>query len=165
MKVYVLILQKPLRVKSYTSLVALIEDNNIEDLGASKSKLEKWNWSFDYIAHKVVISQTEALTAGDVRRKKEELKEEYLKEMQYFRGHFFAIKKIVSYINREIQQHELPPIIDVRNLEEAHANIIKWNKEVDQQIDVYKKLQNTFPTIEPCAIYKIHHSKNSENSL
>lgn len=160
MKVYVLILQKPLRVKSYTSLVALIEDNNIEDLGASKSKLEKWNWSFDYIAHNVVISQTEALTAGDVRRNLEEMKEEYLKDLEYFKGHFFAINKIVSYINREIQQHELPSIIDIRNFEEAHTNITEWNEDIDKQIELYNKLRNAYPTIEPCHIYKVHNSES-----
>ncbi len=70
MKVYILILQQPLRIQVYSSLVALIEDNNIDELGASKSKLEKWNWNFNYIAHNIIISQREALTSGDVRRKK-----------------------------------------------------------------------------------------------
>lgn len=69
MKVFVLIYQKPLKIKVYTSLVALIEDNSPDDLGASKSKLEKHFCSdFDYITHKVIISKKETLSAGDVRR-------------------------------------------------------------------------------------------------
>lgn len=67
--VYVLILQNPLRIQVYSSLTALFEDNGAEVLQASKSKLEKWNWNFNYIAHNVVISKRETLTTGDVRRK------------------------------------------------------------------------------------------------
>lgn len=70
MKVYVLILQKPLRIKVYSSLVALIEDNDLTEIGASRSKLEKWNWSFNYVNYNVVISQQETLSSGDVRRNK-----------------------------------------------------------------------------------------------
>lgn len=69
MKVYVLIYQKPLKIKVYSSLVALIEDNNLDDLGASKSKLEKHPFNnFDYVTHKVIISKKETLSSGDVRR-------------------------------------------------------------------------------------------------
>lgn len=72
MKVYVLIYQKPLKIKVYSSLVALIEDNKIEDLEASQSKLEKYPFdSYNYVTHKVIISKREALSTGDVRRKKE----------------------------------------------------------------------------------------------
>lgn len=67
--VYVLILQNPLRIQVYSSLTALFEDNGAEVLQASKSKLDKWNWNFNYIAHNVVISKRETLTTGDVRRK------------------------------------------------------------------------------------------------
>ena len=69
MKVFILIYQKPLKIRVYSSLVALIEDNNLDDLGASKSKLEKHPFnSFDYVTHKVIISKKETLSAGDVRR-------------------------------------------------------------------------------------------------
>ena len=70
MKLYILLFQKPLRVKVYSSLIGLIEDNDIKELGASKSKLQKWDWNFNYIANNVVIAQRIALTAGDIRRKK-----------------------------------------------------------------------------------------------
>lgn len=70
MKVFVLIYQKPLKIRVYSSLVALIEDNNLDDLGASKSKLEKWDWNFNYVDHNVIISQRETLSSGDVRRNK-----------------------------------------------------------------------------------------------
>lgn len=69
MKVFVLIYQKPLKIRVYSSLVALIKDNNLDDLGASKSKLEKHPFNnFDYVIHKVIISKKETLSAGDVRR-------------------------------------------------------------------------------------------------
>lgn len=70
MKVFVLIYQKPLKIKVYSSLVALIEDNNIDDLGASRSKLEKHPFNnFDYVTHKVIISKQNTLSSGDVRSK------------------------------------------------------------------------------------------------
>lgn len=72
MKVYVLIYQKPLKIQCYSSLVALIEDNNLDELGASKSKLEKHPFdSYNYVTSKVIISKREAQSSGDVRRKKE----------------------------------------------------------------------------------------------
>lgn len=69
MKVFVLVSQKPLKIQTYTSLTALIDDN---DLPVSKSKLEKWDFSFDYVDSRIIISKTEAKTAGDVRRQKKE---------------------------------------------------------------------------------------------
>lgn len=69
--VYVLIFQKPLKIRVYSSLVALIEDNGVEALGASRSKLEKWKFDqFDYVTYKVIISKRKSLTSGDVRRSK-----------------------------------------------------------------------------------------------
>lgn len=74
-KVYILILQKPLEIKTYTSLVALIEDNTKIDLGASRSKLEKYPFDrVDYINNRVIISYKTTLSSGDVRRKKLEEK-------------------------------------------------------------------------------------------
>lgn len=67
---FILILQNPLRIQPYSSLTALFEDNGAEILKASKSKLDKWDWSFNYIAHNVIISKREVLSSGDVRRKK-----------------------------------------------------------------------------------------------
>lgn len=76
-KVYILILQKPLVIKTYTSLVALIEDNTNIDLGASRSKLVKFDFGkFNYVNNKVIISYKTALSSGDVRRKKLEEKNE-----------------------------------------------------------------------------------------
>lgn len=72
MKTFVLILQKPLRIKTYSSLVALIEDNSIEVLGVSKSKLEKYDFDkFKYVSNKVVIAKTQTQSSGDVRRNKQ----------------------------------------------------------------------------------------------
>lgn len=72
MKVFVLIYQKPLRIRVYSSLVALIEDNDLDDLGASRSKLEKHPFNnFDYVTHKVIISKKETFSTGDVRKKKQ----------------------------------------------------------------------------------------------
>lgn len=69
--VYILIFQKPLKIQVYSSLVALIEDNDTEALGASRSKLEKWKFDqFDYVTYKVIISKRKSLTSGDVRRNK-----------------------------------------------------------------------------------------------
>lgn len=67
--VYILILQNPLRIQPYSSLTALFEDNGSEVLQASLSKLQKWNWDFNYIVHNVVISKRMTLSPGDVRRK------------------------------------------------------------------------------------------------
>lgn len=72
MKVYVLIQQKPLKIKVYSSLVALIEDNDINILRASRSKLEKHPFdNYDYIAHNIIISKRQTQSSGDVRRKTE----------------------------------------------------------------------------------------------
>jgi len=72
MKVFVLIYQKPLKIKVYSSLVALIEDNNLDKIGASRSKLEKHPFNnFDYVTSKVIISKKETLSAGDVRKLKQ----------------------------------------------------------------------------------------------
>ena len=69
MKVFVLIYQRPLSIKVYSSLVALIEDNSLDEIGASKSKLEKHPFNdFDYVTHKVIISKKQTLSSGDVRR-------------------------------------------------------------------------------------------------
>jgi len=71
MKIFVLIKQKPLAVKTYTSLTALYEDNG--DLRVSKSKLEKWDFTFDYVDSRYIISRTFSQSSGDVRRKKQSL--------------------------------------------------------------------------------------------
>jgi len=72
MKVYVLIKQRPLKIQTYSSLVALIEDNDLDEIGASRSKLEKYPFDkFDYVSNRIVISRSETLSAGDVRRNKE----------------------------------------------------------------------------------------------
>lgn len=68
--VYVLILQRPLNIQVYSSLTALYEANGLEVIKASKSKLDRWDWNFNYIAHNVIISKRDALSTGDVRRKK-----------------------------------------------------------------------------------------------
>lgn len=72
MKVFVLILQKPLKVKTYTSLTALYEANK-EVLNVSKSTLDKYPFDqFDYVNNRIVISKTTALTTGDVRNMQKE---------------------------------------------------------------------------------------------
>lgn len=68
MKVFVLIYQKPLRIKTYTSLTALAEDNSIDELGVSKSTLDKHPFDkFNYVSNRVIISKTETKSTGDVR--------------------------------------------------------------------------------------------------
>ncbi len=72
--VYILIYQKPLRIQVYSSLVALIEDNDVASLGASRSKLEKYPFDqFDYTAYKVIIAKRRPLSSGDVRRSKSDV--------------------------------------------------------------------------------------------
>lgn len=72
MKVFVLVQQKPLNIKTYTSLTALYEANK-DILEVSKSKLDKYPFDqFDYVSHKIVISKTTALTTGDVRNKQKQ---------------------------------------------------------------------------------------------
>lgn len=73
MKIYTLIYQKPLRVKTYSSLVALFEDNSIEQLGVSKSKLDRFDFdSTYYVSSRVIITRSRPLSAGDIRRSKTE---------------------------------------------------------------------------------------------
>lgn len=156
MKVFVLILQKPLRVKTYTSLTALIDNNNISDLGASKSKLEKWNWSFDYITHNVVISKTEALTAGDVRRLNEALLKEYLGAFEHIRHQHNYVSQIVQYLNREIQIHEIGVVSEeVRNRTDAISYIKSWNAQIDDLIIMHKSLVSVYPNIPTIDFFKV----------
>ena len=71
MKVYVLIHQRPLKIKVYSSLVALIEDNDLDEIGASRSKLEKYPFdSFNYVSNRCIIHKSETLSSGDVKRVK-----------------------------------------------------------------------------------------------
>ncbi|SHF55360.1 hypothetical protein [Dysgonomonas macrotermitis] len=73
MKIYTLIYQKPLRVKTYSSLVALFEDNSQEQLGVSKAKLDRFDFdSTYYVSTRVIITRSVPLSSGDVRRKKSE---------------------------------------------------------------------------------------------
>ncbi|MDR2002117.1 MAG: hypothetical protein LBQ74_03730 [Prevotella sp.] len=68
MKVYVYIQQKPLKVKTYTSLTALYEANRA-DLRVSKSTLDKYDFdSFPFITSRIIIAKTEPQSSGDVRR-------------------------------------------------------------------------------------------------
>lgn len=69
MKVFVLILQKPLRIYTYTSLAALCEDHNLSDLSVSKSTLEKYPFDkFNFENGRVIISKTYTKSTGDVRQ-------------------------------------------------------------------------------------------------
>ena len=71
MKVFILIHQRPLKIKVYSSLVALIEDNDLNEIGASRSKLEKHPFDrFNFISNRVIISKSETLSSGDIRRLK-----------------------------------------------------------------------------------------------
>ncbi|OJU55678.1 MAG: hypothetical protein BGN96_15505 [Bacteroidales bacterium 45-6] len=71
MKVFVLIYQRPLLVKTYSSLSALIEDNDLDEIGASRSKLEKYPFNkFNYVSNRAIIIKSQTLTAGDVRKQK-----------------------------------------------------------------------------------------------
>lgn len=70
MKIYTLIYQKPLRVRTYSSLVALYEDNGYENLGVSKSKLDRHDFdSTYYVSSRVIITKSVPMSSGDVRRK------------------------------------------------------------------------------------------------
>ncbi|NDW10486.1 hypothetical protein [Dysgonomonas sp. 520] len=71
MKVYILISQKPFSVKTYSSLVALMEDNDLNEIGASRSTLEKHDFrKFNYINSRHIIALSEPQSSGDIRRKK-----------------------------------------------------------------------------------------------
>lgn len=70
MKVFVIIFNKPLKVEVYSSLAAVIEAHGPDELGVSRSTLDKWNFDFKYVNSKVVVSKNYTQTAGDIRRKK-----------------------------------------------------------------------------------------------
>lgn len=69
---YILIIkfaQEPLEIKLYSSLVALIEDNDLKVIGASKSKLEKYPFDDrNYSAYGITIAKRKAYTSGDIRK-------------------------------------------------------------------------------------------------
>ncbi|NDW10922.1 hypothetical protein [Dysgonomonas sp. 520] len=68
MKVFVFIQQKPLKVKTYTSLTALYEANK-SVLNVSKSTLDKSDLNtHPYVDSRFIIVKTETLSSGDVRR-------------------------------------------------------------------------------------------------
>jgi len=67
MKIFVFISQRPLKVKTYTSLTALYEANR-SILGVSKSTLDKWQFdSYDYVNSRYIIAKTVSQSTGDVR--------------------------------------------------------------------------------------------------
>lgn len=69
MKVFVLILQKPLKVKTYTSLSALYNDNR-GVIDVSKSTLDHYDFDrFNYLSNRFIIAKTEAQSTGDIKRK------------------------------------------------------------------------------------------------
>lgn len=70
MKVFVIIFNKPLKVEVYSSLAAVFEAHGSNELGVSRSTLDKWNFDFEYVNSKVVVSKNYTQTAGDIRRKK-----------------------------------------------------------------------------------------------
>ncbi len=69
MKVFVLILQKPLKVLSYTSLSALYNDNKAI-IDVSKSTLDHHDFDrFHYLSNRFIIAKTDTQTTGDIKRK------------------------------------------------------------------------------------------------
>lgn len=70
MKVFVVIFSKPLRIKVYSSLAAVFEAYTSEQLGVSRGTLDRWNFNFNYVNSKVVISKNYTQTANDVRAEK-----------------------------------------------------------------------------------------------
>lgn len=70
MKIYTLILQKPLQIKTYSSKEALIKDNDLKVLGTSRSSLEKHPFKEHYFVNsKAIITLTEVHSSGDIDRK------------------------------------------------------------------------------------------------
>lgn len=68
MNVYTLIQQRPLKVKTYTSLTALYEANK-DIIRVSKSTLEKYGLDSRYfVDSRIIITKTTTQTSGDVRR-------------------------------------------------------------------------------------------------
>lgn len=70
-KAYVLIYQKPLEIKLYSSLTALYLDNPLEKLGVCQSTLEKWRFKVfnDFKTDKIIISYRNVSSAIDIRNK------------------------------------------------------------------------------------------------
>lgn len=70
MKIYTLILQKPLKIKTYSSKEALIKDNDMEALDTSRSTLEKYDFKrFYFVNSKAIISLTESQSSSDIDKK------------------------------------------------------------------------------------------------
>ncbi|MBF0649207.1 hypothetical protein IR083_10275 [Dysgonomonas sp. GY75] len=67
MKVFVFIEQRPVKVRTYTSLTALYEANK-SIMGISKSTLDKWLVKSSYYTNsRYIIAKTESQSTGDVR--------------------------------------------------------------------------------------------------
>nr|WP_320037169.1 hypothetical protein [uncultured Bacteroides sp.] len=67
---FVLVFKADLKIKTYSSLKAIIEDFSKEKIGVSQSKLEKYDFIEPYENSLVKIDKSETKTTGDIRREK-----------------------------------------------------------------------------------------------
>lgn len=69
---FVLVFKEDLKIKTYSSLQAIIDDYAKEEIGVSRSKLEKYDFIKPYENSLVKIEKSETKTTGDIRREKQQ---------------------------------------------------------------------------------------------
>lgn len=72
--IFVLLLKKTLEIKTYTSLQGVVLEFSKEEIGVSRSKLEKYDFNIPYENDIIRIEKSATKTAGDVRREKQQKK-------------------------------------------------------------------------------------------
>lgn len=71
-KTFVLLFKEPLKIYTYSSLAAVFEAFDKDELGVSKFALDRVDFTTDFYENeKVRIELSLTKTAGDVRREKE----------------------------------------------------------------------------------------------
>jgi hypothetical protein len=70
---FVLLFKKDLKIKTYTSLMGIIEEFTKEEIGVSQSKLEKFDFNIGNYENNIVkIEKSITKTPGEIRREREQ---------------------------------------------------------------------------------------------
>ena len=67
---FVLVIKEDLIIKTYTAMRAIHEEFSKEEIGVSRSVLEKFDFDKEYENDLVKIVRSSSMTTGEIRRKK-----------------------------------------------------------------------------------------------
>lgn len=67
---FVLLLKESLTIKTYTAMRAIHEEFTKEEIGVSRSVLEKYDFEKPYENNIVKIVRSSSMTTGEIRRQK-----------------------------------------------------------------------------------------------